>query len=263
MPPWLVRAAVEVAGTVPKTHSGLLGQRGEADRRGGAAGPHRPGSVGPGQRREAGQGRQQVGKGRAGHRGCFLAARRAAGQPIGDRAPRPPCREEAPRRPATFPGSPRDRLPGWSVASPVRWLRWSHVLRGKHDGQQHCRRCPSQSWSRLPIGGSARPFVRPLVDGHGGRVSLAQPRPHRSVAGTSFPTARKSACETGRSWGKVRLSRHRVSSSLAGCSRPTLIGGLWHFWGSGFGGSSVSAAELAPRQPVSLPNGIASLQGRS
>ena len=35
------------------------------------------------------------------------------------------------------------------------------------------------------------------------------------------------------------------------------------FLGSGFGGSSVNAAESAPRQPASLPNGIASLQGPS
>ena len=34
------------------------------------------------------------------------------------------------------------------------------------------------------------------------------------------------------------------------------------FLGSGFGGSSVNAAESAPRQPASLPNRIASLQGR-
>ena len=49
----------------------------------------------------------------------------------------------------------------------------------------------------------------------------------------------------------------------AGCSWPTFTGGLWHFWGSGLGGSSVNAAESAPRQLASLPNGIASLQGPS
>ena len=69
----LVRAAVEVAGPVPEAHSGLLGHGGEADRRGGAAGPHRPGGVGAGQRREAGQGRQQVGK--RGHRGAPAGGR--------------------------------------------------------------------------------------------------------------------------------------------------------------------------------------------
>jgi hypothetical protein len=35
------------------------------------------------------------------------------------------------------------------------------------------------------------------------------------------------------------------------------------FLGSGFGGSLVNAAESAPRQPASLPNRIASLQGPS
>jgi hypothetical protein len=35
------------------------------------------------------------------------------------------------------------------------------------------------------------------------------------------------------------------------------------FLGSGFGGSLVYAAESAPRQPASLPNRIASLQGPS
>ena len=43
MPARLVRAAVEVARPVPEAHGRLLRHRGEADGRGDAAGPHRPG----------------------------------------------------------------------------------------------------------------------------------------------------------------------------------------------------------------------------
>jgi hypothetical protein len=42
MPARLVCAAIEVAGTVPEAHSGLLGQRGKADGLGGAVRPDRP-----------------------------------------------------------------------------------------------------------------------------------------------------------------------------------------------------------------------------
>ena len=81
----LVRAAVEVAGAVPEAHGGLLGQGREPDGLGDAAGPDRPGGVGAGQRREAGQWRQQVAeRGHVALSGvdpCLLAlaaARRAA-----------------------------------------------------------------------------------------------------------------------------------------------------------------------------------------
>ena len=39
-------------------------------------------------------------------------------------------------------------------------------------------------------------------------------------------------------------------------------GGLWHVWGSGLGGSSISAAESAPRQLASLPNGLRRSKGQ-
>ena len=39
-------------------------------------------------------------------------------------------------------------------------------------------------------------------------------------------------CETGLRWGMLGL-RDTDIPGLAGCSWPTLIGGLWHVWGLG------------------------------
>ena len=49
------------------------------------------------------------------------------------------------------------------------------------------------------------------------------------------------------------LSRHRVSSALGRMFMAHLHRWALAFLGAGFGGSSVNAAESAPRQPASLP----------
>jgi hypothetical protein len=64
---WPARGAIEVPGTVPEPDGGLLGQRGEADRGGGAVGPDRPGGIGlrhgeAGQSGQRGHGRTTGGR---------------------------------------------------------------------------------------------------------------------------------------------------------------------------------------------------------
>jgi hypothetical protein len=71
----------------------------------------------------------------------------------------------------------------------------------------------------------------------------------------------------GRTWKPDRcrgssVLRRQSFPGTAGCSWPTFTGGLWHFWVLGSAAPS-SAAESAPRQLASLPNGLASLQGPS
>ena len=81
--------------------------------------------------------------------------------------------------------------------------------------------------------------------------------------GHEHPHGKKNRLRSGHDVGEARICEFQSFPGTAGCSWPTFTGGLWHFWGSGFGGSSVNAAESAPRLPASLPNGIASLQGPS
>ncbi len=88
--------------------------------------------------------------------------------------------------------------------------------------------------------------------------SFGWPRPRRSGAGTNIPTARKSSCETGTRWRKLGLSDHEIPRHSAGCSWPTLTGGLWHFWGSGSVGSCANRRKQCG--VVSLSHAIASLE---
>jgi hypothetical protein len=75
----------------------------------------------------------------------------------------------------------------------------------------------------------------------------------------SIPVATFRGCETGLSWGKLLLSR-QVSPALGRMFMARPSGGPWRFWVLGSAGSSISRGKSAPRQPATLPNGLASLQ---
>ena len=127
-------------------------------------------------------------------------------------------------------------------------LRWH--IGGKWEGMGEGR-----GWSgrrAATVGG---------VDGHSSAVPwLCQGRAGRSRAQAS-PRQEKSLAKRARCRGNS-VCEHQVSPALPDVHGPPSRRAL-AFLGSGFGGSSVSAAESAPRQLASLPNGIASLQGPS
>ena len=81
-------------------------------------------------------------------------------------------------------------------------------------------------------------------------------RGHEHPRGKKKELAKRARCR-GSSICETQFPRH-CRMFMAHLHRWALA-----FLGSGFGGSSVSAAESAPRQPVRLTDGLASLQGPS
>ena len=93
---------------------------------------------------------------------------------------------------------------------------------------------------------------------------LGWPRPRRSDAGTSIPTARNRLLRNGPELGEARFA---TTASFPGIwpdvHGPPSPVGFGMFRGLGRAAPSGSAAESAPRQPVRLADRLASLQGPS
>ena len=142
----------------------------------------------------------------------------------------------------------------------------AHILSGKHDAQQPVgvtRQRRARVGAVVGLDGSDDVIQAEQVDGHGWGVPwLGQGRTGRSRARAS-PRQEIGSCETGLSWGMLCLQRRQ---RFPGSGRMFMAHP--HRWalaclGSGSGSSFVSAAELAPRQPVRLADRLASLQAPS
>ena len=212
-----------------------------------------------GQRGEAGQGRQQVGK--RGHRRDL----RRQVQPVGVGHLGHPV----PRQEPGLDQAPQHRRKPVS-AEPFRsnglLASLAHILGGEHDGQQPCgvaRQRRARVGAVIGGDGSGDVVSATQVGGHSSGVPwLRQGRAGRTRARAS-PRQEKSLAKRAE-LGEARIVRSTASfPGTAGCSWPTLTGGLWHFWVLGSAGSfrqrggigTASACEPArPNRVAPRPN---------